>query len=80
MPPAEKSGKKIAAMEEFDGELGLRDWAELDRVAALCRRAARMLKESVGATVMTDPLGGNATGEELAVLLDEAGAWLETAE
>jgi hypothetical protein len=60
-------------------DVGTVDSWEFDRIAALCRRTARMLKEHVGSTAMTDPLGGNATGEELAGELAEAAVYLEQA-
>jgi hypothetical protein len=71
MPPDEED------LEEMGD--GLLDCYELDRIAALCRRTSRILKEHVGGTVMTDPLGGNATGEDLAGELAEAAGWLEQA-
>jgi hypothetical protein len=52
---------------------------EFDRIAALLRRTSRMLKEHVGGSVMADPLGGNATGDDLSVELSEAAGWLEQA-
>jgi hypothetical protein len=55
------------------------DSYEFDRIAALVRRTARMLKEHIGNAVLIDPLGGNATGEDLAGELNEAAAWLEQA-
>jgi hypothetical protein len=71
MPPDEED-----VFDFIDREM---DSYELDRIAALARRTARMLKEHVASTVMTDPLGGNATGDDLAGELLEAAAWLEQA-
>jgi hypothetical protein len=53
------------------------DWTELDRIAGVMRRAARILEDTAASETLVDPLGGNTTGDEIAADLNRGALWLD---